>query len=106
MITVTAAAARQIRQSAKEGKMEGMPLRIAATRNPDGSLHYGMGFDDTGRDTDTTFESEGIQIVVAPNSLPLLDGTVLDYVELEPGKFEFIFMNPNDPNYKAPEGGE
>ena len=106
MITVTPAAAKQIRHSAKEGRMEGMPLRIAVTRNPDGSLHYGMGFDDTGRDTDTTFESEGIQIVVAPNSLPLLDGTTIDFVELEPGKFEFIFMNPNDPNYKPAESSE
>lgn len=106
MITVTPAAAKQIRHSAKEGRMEGMPLRIAVTRNPDGSLHYGMGFDDTGRDTDTTFESEGIQIVVAPNSLPLLEGTTIDFVELEPGKFEFIFMNPNDPNYKPPESSE
>jgi iron-sulfur cluster assembly protein len=27
----------------------------------------------------------------------------MDYVELEPGSWQFIFMNPNDPNYKPPE---
>ena len=32
----------------------------------------------------------------------LLNGTVLDYVELESGQFNFIFMNPNDPHYQPP----
>ncbi len=109
MITLTPAAAKQVRHSAREGKMEGMALRVAATRNPDGSIHYGMGFDDTSREGDMKFTSEGIEIVVAPTSLELLDGTTIDFVELEPGKFEFIFLNPRDPNYKpadesAPSG--
>ncbi len=106
MISITPAAARQIRQSAKQGRMEGMALRIAAQRNADGTIHYAMGFDDTGRDEDTRFTSEGIEIVVAPPSMPVLDGTVIDFVELEPGKFEFIFMNPNDANYKPPEASQ
>ena len=32
----------------------------------------------------------------------LLEGTTLDYVELEPGEHQFIFMNPNDANYTPP----
>ena len=39
MITVTPSAADQIRLSARQGRMEGLPMRIAATRNPDGSIH-------------------------------------------------------------------
>ncbi len=49
-----------------------MPLRIAAKRNSDGTLHYGMGFDDTGRDDDTTFQTAGIDVVISPMSLDLL----------------------------------
>ena len=90
MITVTAEAAKQIKLSAKQGKSEGMPLRIAATRNEDESIHYGMGFDD-------------IEIIVSPISAELLNNTVLDFVELEPGKQQFIFMNPNDPGYTPPQ---
>jgi len=26
----------------------------------------------------------------------------IDYVELEAGKQEFIFLNPNDPTYRPP----
>ncbi|KPK40766.1 MAG: hypothetical protein AMJ69_01205 [Gammaproteobacteria bacterium SG8_47] len=102
MITITPAAAKQIRESAKQGQMEGLPLRIAATRQPDGSIQYAMGFDDTGRDNDMRIQSEGIDVVVSPVSDELLQGTTLDYVELEPGRVEFIFLNPNDPNYTPP----
>lgn len=102
MITITSSAAKQIRQSAKQGHLEGLALRVAATRNPDGSLHYGMGFDDVGRDDDLKFNSAGIDIVIAPVSMDLLNGTTIDYVELEPGKNEFIFINPNDPTQSAP----
>ena len=38
MITITEEAAKQIKLSAKQGKAEGMPLRIAATRNEDDSI--------------------------------------------------------------------
>ena len=102
MISVTPAAANQIRESARQGNMQGMPLRIAVTRLEDGSFHYALGFDDTSREGDNVFSSEGIEIVVAPQSLPMLDGTVIDYVEIE-GNNEIIFVNPNDPAQQQPE---
>ena len=101
MITVTPSAAEQIIESAKQGGMLGIPLRIAATKLPDGNLHYALGFDDQSHEGDNTYKSEGIDIVVAPQSLPLLSGTVIDYVEIE-GKKEIIFINPNDPAQKNP----
>lgn len=96
MITVTPQAAEQIRESARQGKVEDMPLRVAVTRLEGGSFHYGLGFDDKSHEGDKTFQSEGIQIVVGPQSADMLDGTVIDYVELD-GKMEIIFINPNDP---------
>jgi iron-sulfur cluster assembly protein len=99
LLQVSSRAAQQIRYQAKQNRMEGMPLRIAAKHNPDGSIHYGMGFDDTGRDDDTTYQSEGIDLVVSPMSLDLLNDATLDYVQLDDGNFEFIFINPNDPDH-------
>ena len=96
MITVTPEAAEQIRESARQGKLEGMPLRIAVTHLEDGSFHYGLGFDDNSHEGDRTFQSEGIEIVVAPQSMEMLNGTVIDYVDLE-GKMEIVFINPSDP---------
>ncbi len=101
MITITPAATAQIKLSAEQGKTEGMSLRIAATRNDDSSIHYGMGFDDS-KENDTTITADDIEIIVSKSSVELLNDTTIDFVELEPGKFQFIFMNPNDPNYKPP----
>ena len=101
MITITPAAAAQIKLSAEQGKTEGMSLRIAASLNDDKSIHYGMGFDDNKED-DVTVPADDIEIIVSVTSAELLKNTTIDFVELEPGKFQFIFLNPNDPNYKAP----
>ncbi len=99
MVTVTPAAADKIRESATQGGTVGMPLRIAVTRLQDGSFHYALGFDDQPHEGDKTFQSEGIDIVVAPPSMELLSGTVIDYVDIE-GKKEVVFINPNDPAQK------
>ena len=101
MIKVTPAAVAQIKLSAEQGKTEGMSLRIAASRNDDNSIHYGMGFDDSKED-DITISTDDIEIILSTSSAELLKNTTIDFVELEPDKFQFIFMNPNDPTYKPP----
>jgi iron-sulfur cluster assembly protein len=101
-ITVTEAAARQIGEAAKQGDTQGMALRIAAKRKQDGSIDYAMGFDEAKQDDDRV-EVSGIDIVVAPTSSELLNGMTLDFVELEPGTSEFIFLNPNDSHYIPPK---
>lgn len=102
MITITPAAAEIIRRSASEGKMDGLSMRIAAKLNPDGSIHYGMGFDDNELEGDIHIKTGDIDVVIAGSSQTLLEGTTLDYVELEPDNWQFIFMNPNDSNYSPP----
>jgi len=96
MISLTPEAAEHIRDSASQGSMASMPLRIAVTRRDDGSFHYALGFDDNTRPDDHAFESEGVKIVVAPQSMDMLSGTIIDYVDLD-GSKEVIFINPNDP---------
>jgi iron-sulfur cluster assembly protein len=102
MITLTTAAVKQIRFSAKQGNLEGLPMRIAATKQEDGGIHYGMGFDDA-KETDITHSSDGIDIIVSAETNEIVDGMKVDFVELEEGKPHFIFMNPHDANYSAPE---
>jgi len=102
MISLTPEAAEHIRASASQGSMTDMSLRIAVTRREDGNFHYALGFDDNDRQDDNKFESEGIHIVVAPQSMELLSGTIIDYVDLE-GEKEIIFINPNDPSQQASE---
>jgi iron-sulfur cluster assembly protein len=102
MITITPAAAEKIQASAIEGEMQGLAMRIAAKRNPDGSIHYGMGFDDNALDGDIHINAGGVDVVIGESSHLLLEGTTMDFVEIEPGTWQFIFMNPNDANYSPP----
>lgn len=104
MFTVTPAAAEQVRNAAKQGGTEGLSLRLAAQKNPDGSVAYRMGFDDA-TDEDICTSCEGVDIVIAPEYVPLLDETTMDYVEIESGQFHFIFLNPKDANYSPPNEG-
>ena len=103
VIRVTAPAAEQIKKSAAQGNSRGWPLRIAVKRAPDKSFHYTMGFDDDAREDDVAFTSGGIPVVVSGDALHLLKNTTIDYVELERGRFHFIFLNPNDPAYVPPQ---
>ena len=95
MIRVTREAAQQIRDAAAMREADKMGLRVAAKRAPDGSIEYGMGFD-AERENDIEVFTEGVTVLVSPHSKSLLEGLVVDYVELTPGTFEFIFINPND----------
>ncbi len=101
MITITQAAARQIRRSADSGNMDELALRMAASRNPEGSIDYRMGFDEIAPD-DVLVNARGVDVVLRNDDKALLNGVTLDFVELEPGDFQFIFLNPNDPNYQPP----
>ncbi|MEZ5451155.1 MAG: iron-sulfur cluster biosynthesis family protein [Thiolinea sp.] len=102
MITITPEAAEQIRISAAQGQTGDMPLRIAVERQEDGHFHYMMGFDDQLRPGDQRIESAGIILVVDGVSQPLANGLMLDFVDMD-GTLEFVFMNPNDPNYTPPK---
>ena len=101
MFKVTAAAAEQVLSAAKQAGTEGLSLRLAAQQRPDGSIDYRMGFDDA-IDEDIRMSSEGVDIVMAPEYVPLLDGATMDFVEIEPGQSQFIFLNPKDANYSPP----
>jgi iron-sulfur cluster assembly protein len=97
MITVTPQAAAQIAQSGGSGAC----LRLAARLDDKGVIEYGMGFDEAA-EGDAQFESAGVKLLVSPGSVELLTGATLDYVELNPGEWRFIFINPNDPSHKPP----
>jgi iron-sulfur cluster assembly protein len=102
MITVTAQAAEQIAKSVQQAGPGEVCLRLAARLDDKGVLEYGMGFDDPA-DGDTKVQANGVMILVSPGSIELLTGATLDYVEINPGEWRFIFVNPNDPSHKAPK---
>ena len=99
MITVTTQAATQILKSSGKDNGTDVYLRLAARRDDDGTMEYGMGFDDPGSD-DHVITCEGINILISPACAGLLVGATLDFVEINPGEFRFIFMNPHDESHR------
>ena len=102
MISVTPQAAEQIAKSVQQAGAGEVCLRLAARLDDKGVLEYGMGFDDQA-DGDTKVAANGVTILISPGSIELLTGATLDYVEINPGEWRFIFINPNDPSHKAPQ---
>jgi len=91
MFSLTRAAAQQIQQAAAASAAQDLALRIAARQVADGSIEYGMGFDEA-QDEDLRLLLEGVAVVIADPHQPLLEDITLDFVELEPGAFNFIFI--------------
>jgi len=101
MITVTPEAAEQIVRSAQQTGAGSACLRLAARLDDKGVIEYGLGFDERA-EGDAQVVANGVTILVSPGSVELLTGATLDYVEINPGEWRYIFINPNDPSHKAP----
>lgn len=93
MFALTSTATEQIvRAAAEQPDSRHRPmLRVAAKYDEnDGELVYGMGFDDE-REDDLVIDGGDIAILISPRSQPLLENTTLDFTEVQPGEFQFIF---------------
>lgn len=97
MIKLTEAAAAQILAGTPDS-----PLRIAVTQHANTrGFQYLMGFDEQKED-DSLYEVKGVKIIIANDLLDILNEMEIDFVEIEGEDKQFIFKNPNDPNYKPP----
>lgn len=93
MFTLTPSAAEEIARAAR-AQNEGHPmLRVAAkVDDKDGELVYGMGFDEE-REDDQVIETPAVTVLISPRSMSLLENTTLDFAEVQPGEFQFIFRS-------------
>lgn len=96
MFQVSTAAAHEILSAAERSDATGMALRVAARQIADGSIEFGMGFDEE-REDDESVQFGGLTVLVGSPSRPLLEHTQLDYVEIEPGRFDFVFVPVDEP---------
>lgn len=102
MFTMTPSATQEILAAAQRSDAAGMALRIAARQLADGSIEYGMGFDEEREDDEPTKFGD-LTVLLGSPSKPLLETTVLDYAEIEPGRFDFVFV-PLDETATADDG--
>jgi iron-sulfur cluster assembly protein len=93
VVSVTSKAAGQIRK-ALDKRGSGVGLRISIKTSGCSGYAYALEFADQAAEEDMCFDSEGVTVLVDARSLPMIDGTQLDWVRegLNEG---FKFNNPN-----------
>ena len=92
-ITLTESAARHVAANlAKRGK--GVGVRHGVRRSGCSGFAYDVEYADEVRPGDAEFESHGVRILVDLKSLPMLEGTELDYAR-DGLNAAFRFRNPN-----------
>ncbi len=93
MVTVTPAAAQEIKRLIEKQNEQDLGLRLAVKGGGCSGLSYALGFDKKQAD-DNVFQAEGVNLFVDPKSFLYLDGTTLDFVDGLEGR-GFKFVNPN-----------
>ncbi|MDM5299353.1 iron-sulfur cluster assembly accessory protein [Bacillus pumilus] len=93
-VTITEAAALQIKDMMKEHEEENALLRVGVKGGGCSGLSYGMGFDHEKAEKDIQFEQHGIQVLVDSESLDIMNGTIIDFKQSLMGG-GFTIDNPN-----------
>jgi iron-sulfur cluster assembly accessory protein len=94
-ISLSSAAALAVQNIIEEKNLEGYALRIYVSGGGCCGTQFGMALDDNIREIDTTFESEGVKVVVDDVSINHLQGASIDYVDDPERGAGFIVHNPN-----------
>jgi iron-sulfur cluster assembly protein len=93
-VTLTEAAARHIaRMLEKRG--HGLGLRVGTKQSGCNGFAYAVDYADSVDATDQVFESHGVKVMVAGDSLDRLDGMEIDFVKSSLLNEGFEFRNPN-----------
>jgi iron-sulfur cluster assembly protein len=94
-IQLTPTAAQMVRDLRAEHNLdESFALRIYVAGKSCSGYQYGMALDDKPQETDTSFENEGIKLLVDEISIQYMLGSTVDYINDERGK-GFLVDNPN-----------
>ena len=94
VITITEAAAFQIKDMMKQNEENGAFLRVGVKGGGCSGLSYGMGFDHEMKEDDLQLDQHGIKILIDKESKLILNGTKIDYKESLMGG-GFTIDNPN-----------
>jgi len=94
-VSLTPAAAEVVRGLLTERNLDDTyALRVFISGRSCSGFEYGMGFENKPGENDTTFECEGLKVIVDEASLQYMAGTTIGYINDDRGK-GFLVENPN-----------
>jgi iron-sulfur cluster assembly protein len=92
-ISLTPSAAERVR-TFLESRGRGIGLRLGVRKTGCSGFAYVINYADDAGERDVVFEDRGVKVIVDPDSLPLIDGTQVDFVKQGLNE-AFKFRNPN-----------
>ncbi len=104
VVAVSPAAAEAVNKIMAERNLEGYALRVYVAGGGCCGVNFGMALDNHIRDDDTTFESNGIKMVLDPVALDYLRGASIDFVSDPVQGSGFVIQQAHTPSGHG-EGG-
>jgi iron-sulfur cluster assembly accessory protein len=103
-ITLSTAASDAVRNILSERNLEGYALRVYVAGGGCCGVNFGMALDNNIRDVDTTFEANGVQVVVDEVSIDYLRGATIDFVNDPVRGAGFAVDSPNAQTHSHEHG--
>ncbi len=104
LINLTPAASQAVKDILDQRKLEGYALRVYVAGGGCCSVNFGMALDNNFRDVDTTFESDGVKVVVDEVSIDYLRDATIDFVNDPQHGAGFAVNSPNVMEHKHEHG--
>ena len=94
LIEVSDLASQKLEEILTEQGEIGALLRMMVVPGPHGSFQYMLGMEREAKVDDLVIDAPGVQVLVDPESAPLVEGAQIDYVDglMRSG---FVISNPN-----------
>ena len=104
-LTLSTAASEAVKNILNERNLEGYALRVYVAGGGCCGVNFGMALDNNFRDVDTTFEVNGVKVVVDEVSIDYLRGASIDFVNDPVRGVGFAVDSPNAKGHSHSEGG-
>jgi iron-sulfur cluster assembly protein len=95
LFTLTPAASQAVKDILTERKLDGFALRVYVAGGGCCGVNFGMALDNNFRDVDTTFEANGVKVVVDEVSIDYLRDATVDFVNDPQRGAGFAVSSPN-----------
>jgi len=105
LFTLTSAASQAVKDILTQRNLEGYALRVYVASGGCCGVNFGMALDNNFRDIDTTFDADGVKIVVDEVSIDYLRGATVDFVNDPQHGQGFAVSSPNAGSHSHGEGG-
>lgn len=105
-IMLSAAASDAVKNILSERNLEGYALRVYVSGGGCCGVNFGMALDNNIRDVDTTFEANGVKVIVDEVSIDYLRGATIDFVNDPVRGAGFAVDSPSAKSHEHAHGEE